>query len=60
MLMVFQQSGLVVQSRFDGSVYHLEMPFELPLPVSQRPPAPLRMSSVPPAQAAGSLRGDGT
>jgi acyl-CoA hydrolase/GNAT superfamily N-acetyltransferase len=28
MLMVFQQSGLCVQSQFDGSVYHLEMRFE--------------------------------
>ncbi|HTV19249.1 MAG TPA: GNAT family N-acetyltransferase, partial [Polyangiaceae bacterium] len=37
MLMVFQQSGLTVQSRFDGSFYHLEMPFEAPTPLSQRP-----------------------
>jgi GNAT superfamily N-acetyltransferase len=57
MLMVFQQSGLVVQSRFDGSVFHLEMPFELP--VSQRPPAPLTVSSAPPAPQAGFLRDDG-
>jgi acyl-CoA hydrolase/GNAT superfamily N-acetyltransferase len=34
MLMIFQQSGLVVQSRFDGASYHLEMPFEAPIPVS--------------------------
>lgn len=27
MLMVFQQSGLVVQSRFDGAAYHLEIRF---------------------------------
>jgi GNAT superfamily N-acetyltransferase len=37
MLMVFQQSGLTVQSRFDGASYHLEMPFEAPPPLSQRP-----------------------
>jgi GNAT superfamily N-acetyltransferase len=51
MLMVFQQSGLVVQSRFDGSAYHLEMPFEPPLPVTQRATAPLSPSSRPPATA---------
>jgi hypothetical protein len=28
MLMVFQQSGLCVQSQFDGAVYHLQMRFE--------------------------------
>jgi acyl-CoA hydrolase/GNAT superfamily N-acetyltransferase len=38
MLMVFQQSGLTVQTRFDGACYHLEMPFEVPPPLSQRPP----------------------
>jgi GNAT superfamily N-acetyltransferase len=38
MLMVFQQSGLCVQSQFDGAAYHLEMPFEAPLRPSQRPP----------------------
>jgi GNAT superfamily N-acetyltransferase len=38
MLMIFQQSGLVVQSRFDGAAYHLEMPFEAPRPVSLHPP----------------------
>lgn len=37
MLMVFQQSGLTVQSRFDGSFYHLEMPFEAPPAVNPRP-----------------------
>ena len=45
MLIVFQQSGLTVQSRFDGSYYHLEMPFESPPVLSQRPPPP---SSPPP------------
>lgn len=39
MLMVFQQSGLTVQSRFDGASYHLEMPFEAPPPLSQPPVA---------------------
>jgi GNAT superfamily N-acetyltransferase len=39
MLMVFQQSGLTVQSRFDGAAYHLEMPFEAPILASQAPPA---------------------
>jgi len=39
MLMVFQQSGLTVQSRFDGSFYHLEMPFEASPSLSQRPAA---------------------
>lgn len=39
MLMVFQQSGLTVQSRFDGASYHLEMPFEAPAPLSQPPAA---------------------
>jgi acyl-CoA hydrolase/GNAT superfamily N-acetyltransferase len=48
MLMVFQQSGLVVQSRFDGSCYHLEMPFEAPHPLSHRP-EPIRPSSLPPS-----------
>ena len=48
MLMVFQQSGLTVQSRFDGSFYHLEMPFDAPLPLSQSP-ASLGASSRPPA-----------
>ena len=33
MLMVFQQSGLTVQSRFDGACYHIEMPFEAPVPL---------------------------
>jgi acyl-CoA hydrolase/GNAT superfamily N-acetyltransferase len=50
MLMIFQQSGLVVQSRFDGAVYHLEMPFEAPIPVSQRPYAGASSSSLPPAK----------
>jgi GNAT superfamily N-acetyltransferase len=49
MLMVFQQSGLTVQSRFDGATYHLEMPFEAPAPLSQ-PPA--SASSPPPGRAA--------
>jgi len=44
MLMVFQQSGLTVQSRFDGSSYHLEMPFEASPPLSQRPPAAARVT----------------
>jgi acyl-CoA hydrolase/GNAT superfamily N-acetyltransferase len=49
MLMVFQQSGLTVQSRFDGAAYHLEMPFEAPAPLSQPPAA---ASSPPPGRAA--------
>lgn len=40
MLMIFQKSGLRVQSQFDGGVYHLEMPFDAPPLPSQRPPAP--------------------
>jgi acyl-CoA hydrolase/GNAT superfamily N-acetyltransferase len=32
MMLVFQQSGLCVQSRFDGTVYHLVMRFEEPKP----------------------------
>jgi acyl-CoA hydrolase/RimJ/RimL family protein N-acetyltransferase len=40
MLMIFQKSGLRVQSQFDGGVYHLEMPFEAPPRPSVRPPAP--------------------
>jgi GNAT superfamily N-acetyltransferase len=39
MLMVFQQSGLPVQSRFDGASYHVELPFDAPPPPSQRPAA---------------------
>jgi acyl-CoA hydrolase/GNAT superfamily N-acetyltransferase len=49
MLMIFQRSGLVVQSRFDGGVHHLEMPFEEPPPASLRPPA-LTVTSRPPAK----------
>jgi hypothetical protein len=43
MLMVFQKSGLTVQSRFDGSVYHLEMPFDEPPPLSQQASAVQRL-----------------
>lgn len=32
MLMIFQRSGLCVQSQFDGAVYHLEMRFEKAAP----------------------------
>jgi GNAT superfamily N-acetyltransferase len=39
MLMIFQQSGLLVQSQFDGAVYHLEMPFDTPVLASQNPSA---------------------
>jgi GNAT superfamily N-acetyltransferase len=35
MLMVFQQSGLTVQSCFDGARYHIEMPFDAPPPLGQ-------------------------
>jgi GNAT superfamily N-acetyltransferase len=43
MLMIFQQSGLRVQSEFDGATYHLEMPFDPPPRPSAtaRPPAPV-------------------
>lgn len=48
MLMVFQQSGLSVHSRFDGAAYHLEMPFDAQPSTSQHaapgaatPPAPI-------------------
>lgn len=56
MLMVFQQSGLVVQNRYDGAVYHLEMPFEPLLPgVSQQATTQLGPSSRPPAIAASGV-----
>jgi acyl-CoA hydrolase/GNAT superfamily N-acetyltransferase len=45
MLMVFQQSGLVVQSQFDGSVYHLEMRFGAAL--KSNPPGPRRATPPP-------------
>ncbi len=32
MLMIFQKSGLCVQSQFDGAAYHLKMRFEAALP----------------------------
>lgn len=40
MLGIFQKSGLVVQSQFDGGVYHLHMPFELPARPSPSVPPP--------------------
>lgn len=43
MLMIFQKSGLCVQSWFDGAVYHLEMRFE-----AAGAPAFERLSSRPP------------
>jgi GNAT superfamily N-acetyltransferase len=47
MLMVCQQSGLTVQSRFVGSSYHLEMPFEASPPLSCRPPPPAASTRLP-------------
>jgi acyl-CoA hydrolase/GNAT superfamily N-acetyltransferase len=49
MLMVFQQSGLVVQSQFDGCVYHLEMRFGAALGDAPRAPR----LSTPPASPDG-------
>ena len=40
MLMIFQKSGLVVQSQFDGGVYHLQMPFNPPARQSPSLPPP--------------------
>jgi GNAT superfamily N-acetyltransferase len=36
MLMLLQQSGLTVQTRFDGARYHVEMPFDATPPLSQQ------------------------